>query len=352
MLGEEFHPDDHKDDQPQSGPDLNELRVKAAEVGFGPQGRESTEEIGSGHDEETARGAGDTVLGAVGVEDPAEQEEGMDAETQQKREETWEHDPERAHSMASSIEDDVSKYGSKKREAQRLRESAQQKHEEAQTIREKGVLDRVDTAKVSSLEAKAKEDESDARRLERFAPDELSDAPRKMEKAGSVYDAKQSLPHELESLSRQDEQEAKDIVSKEKKNSYNLRELRQEYQKARDIEERMKKVVQEAYGVTEKFTDFAGEHGYSDSDIRALSETVYGKVKELDGAIDDALKALLTQTRELADEVLRAQEAQEKETKEATEHFEEHESEYYDTALREMTDKGVKFETNNPPASE
>jgi hypothetical protein len=64
--------------------------------------------------QETVKEAGDTVLGAVGIEDPAEESEpeilkgeagNSDPATQKWREENWEHDGRRAHDMANAGDD-------------------------------------------------------------------------------------------------------------------------------------------------------------------------------------------------------------------------------------------------------
>jgi polyhydroxyalkanoate synthesis regulator phasin len=86
--------------------------------------------------------------------------------------------------------------------------------------------------------------------------------------------------------------------------------------------------------------------------VRGLSphaQEMEDKVSELHDVVKKTGGALILETRRLADELLRAQEAQQKEEAKATTHYNDHQGEYYDSALRDMTDKGIPFEANNSP---
>lgn len=314
---------------------------------------ETNAEVQTSNEQVTAEAAGDVGDDAVeaavtkipiSYEDTVKGEAGNEAPgTQQWRAENWEHNKNRAEWMAhdrdsSSAMEAVSYL---KGNAQSLKDEAVKTREKAQEKRNIGVMThgqardyRANREEVWRLDQEAQRNEWDAER-------KFKEAQIFANKAGRVYDAKQTIDHELEPLSEQDSKVAEELRDKNRSINEVLTQTRAEYREARNVED----AIDEAKATAEKLDRAANDLGklYGGDSLELKDD----QAEEALVAYFDCLKKMKEEVKgrisKHADKLLRLNDLLEKSDKDQLDHYTQKQGAYYDSALSEMTDKAIPF---------
>lgn len=270
---------------------------------------------------------------------------GEKLEVQASREQEWEHNKDRAWAMAEASNGPRSAAANYRRAADSFRGGAERAQAEAVNLRKEAEdLDGRDRSHklveayslddvVSTKQLWAKQESEKAQRADKVANHEEN-------KAAKVYDAKQTIDENLTALNSEEDLAARNVYNRFKLSAEIGASEESTYERIRADENTLQAAIDSAYEAL-RVVKNNNLHSYE------IIESTRRATETLTDELSVTLDKLRAKAREASDEILRSREFIDKTKAEANKQYQARQGEYHDTALKEMTDAGIAFNSGD-----